>query len=152
VIINGLKSARHPGRLEMLDGNPPVLLDGAHNPAAAQALRDYLEEFVPQPVTIVFGAMRDKPLSELAEILFPAADQIVLTQMDNPRSATIAELKAVVPTTIAATKVHEAGSVEEAVTFARAVTEAASLILVTGSLYLVGAVRARLIADGATSP
>jgi dihydrofolate synthase/folylpolyglutamate synthase len=70
-IIAGLETANHPGRLERFEGRPSVLLDGAHNPAGAQALRDYLEEFVTSPLTLVFGAMRDKRLDAMAEVLFP---------------------------------------------------------------------------------
>ena len=57
--LSGLRTARHPGRLEMMDGNPPVLFDGAHNPAAARALHDYLDEFIRQPITMIFGGMRE---------------------------------------------------------------------------------------------
>jgi hypothetical protein len=69
-----------------------LLFDGAHNPAGARALREYLDEFVAVPVTLVFGAMRDKDLSEMSNELFPAADRIILTQPKNARAATIEEL------------------------------------------------------------
>ena len=62
-IIKGVETARHPGRLELWEGPPRILFDGAHNPAAARALRDYLDEFVTQPITMIFGAMRDKALN-----------------------------------------------------------------------------------------
>src|SRR5580765_4890564 len=68
-IIEGLESANHAGRLELWQTQPPILFDGAHNPAAAQALRDYLDEFVRQPITMIFGAMKDKRLHEMAAIL-----------------------------------------------------------------------------------
>ncbi|MFZ0748669.1 MAG: folylpolyglutamate synthase/dihydrofolate synthase family protein, partial [Pyrinomonadaceae bacterium] len=141
LILSGLKNARHPGRLELLDGTPPVLLDGAHNPAAALALHDYLEEFVDQPITLIFGAMRDKPLSEIAGILFPAARQVILTELDNPRAATLENLKAAAPSGLDQTSLHEAKSVAEALQIARRVTGPDGLILITGSLYLVGAVQ-----------
>ncbi|HEX8422997.1 MAG TPA: Mur ligase family protein, partial [Pyrinomonadaceae bacterium] len=78
-IIEGLETATHAGRLELQAGDPPILFDGAHNPAGARALRQYLDEFVALPVTLVFGAMRDKALREIGAALFPAAERLVLT-------------------------------------------------------------------------
>lgn len=146
LILSGLKNAKHPGRLELLEGNPPVLFDGAHNPAAARALHDYLDEFVDQPITLIFGAMRDKPLSEIAGILFPAARQVILTELDNPRTANLENLKAAAPSGLDQTSLHEAKSVGEALQIAERVTGADGLILITGSLYLVGAAQERLFA------
>jgi dihydrofolate synthase/folylpolyglutamate synthase len=91
-IIKGMERAKHSGRLELLDGGPAFLLDGAHNPSGALALRRYLEEFVTSPITLVFGAMRDKKLEEIATILFPLANQLIITRPDNPRSADVDEL------------------------------------------------------------
>ncbi|MGZ5438076.1 MAG: bifunctional folylpolyglutamate synthase/dihydrofolate synthase [Pyrinomonadaceae bacterium] len=145
-ILTGLQDARHPGRLEILDGNPPVLFDGAHNPAAARALHDYLEEFIHQPITMIFGAMRDKPLDEIVTILFPAACEIILTELDNPRAATLENLRAAVPSGLDQTNVHEAKSVAKALQIARRITGLDGLILITGSLYLVGAARESLFA------
>ncbi|MDQ3804902.1 MAG: bifunctional folylpolyglutamate synthase/dihydrofolate synthase, partial [Acidobacteriota bacterium] len=97
-VVEGLERAEHPGRLE-LDGRaaPPVLLDGAHNPAGARALRDYLDEFVRAPVTMVFGAMRDKALAEIGGVLFPAAENLILTEPRSPRAAAVGELLRAVP-------------------------------------------------------
>ena len=147
VILSGLRNARHPGRLELVDGNPPVLFDGAHNPAAARALHDYLEEFIHQPITLIFGAMRDKPLSEIAAILFPAARQVILTELDNPRAATLEDLKAAAPPGLDQTSLHDSKSVAEALQIARRVTGPDGLILITGSLYLVGAAQETLRAE-----
>ena len=144
VILNGLQNARHPGRLEVLDANPPVLFDGAHNPAAARALHHYLEEFIDQPITLIFGAMRDKSLREIAGIIFPVARQVILTELDNPRAATLENLKAAAPSGLDQTSLHEAKSVAEALQIARRVTGPDGLILITGSLYLVGAAQERL--------
>ena len=88
-IIRGLETTHHPGRLELIGS---FLLDGAHNPAGAQALRNYLEESGDRPLTLIFGAMRDKRLDQIAEILFPLPDCLILTPIDNPRSATVETL------------------------------------------------------------
>ncbi len=77
----------------MIDSEPCVLLDGAHNPAGAEALRDYLADFGRQPLTIVFGAMGDKQLDRIGELLFPLADNLILTAIDNPRAASLETLE-----------------------------------------------------------
>jgi dihydrofolate synthase/folylpolyglutamate synthase len=143
-IIEGLESAKHAGRLELWQTERPILFDGAHNPAAAQTLRAYLDEFVRQPITIIFGAMKDKRLHEMAEILFPKADKLILTELDNPRAASIEELKAAVPSDLDQKTIYESSSVKEALRIAREISEANDLILITGSLYLVGAAQVAL--------
>ncbi|MFN0123507.1 MAG: bifunctional folylpolyglutamate synthase/dihydrofolate synthase, partial [Blastocatellia bacterium] len=90
-IVNGLARVNWPGRLELLypaPDAPPHLLDGAHNPAGAQVLREFLDEHCPHPLTMIFGVMSDKTLAEIADILFPAANTVIATQVNNPRAAT----------------------------------------------------------------
>ena len=139
-ILNGLKSAKHPGRLELWAGEPQMLFDGAHNPAAARALRNYLDEFVAVPITMMFGAMRDKALNEMAAILFPAARELILTQVENPRAASIELMQAALPRDLNS-RIHLAGSVSDALRIAKKVTPADGLVCVTGSLYLIGEVQ-----------
>ena len=141
-IIRGIETARHPGRLELLSGRPSVLFDGAHNPSGAHALREYLEEFVKGPLTIVFGAMNDKRLEEIATILFPRADQLVLTRPDNARAAGIGTLRDLAASTVVTQKIFSSQSVIEALQRAREVTPPDGLICVTGSLYLIGEIKA----------
>ncbi len=149
-IIKGVKRAHHPGRLELWAGPPRILFDGAHNPAAARALRDYLNEFVTQPITMIFGAMCDKALSQMASVLFPIVDQLILTELDNPRAASFEMLKLAVPDNFAAASIHRASSTNEALLIANEVTPATGLICVTGSLYLVGAVQ-KILTDQSQS-
>ena len=143
-IIKGVETARHPGRLELWAGPPRILFDGAHNPEAARALRDYLDEFVTQPITMIFGAMRDKALAEMAAVLFPVVDQLILTELDNPRAASLEVLKLAVPGDFDLQRIHQASSADEAVRIAKELTPASGLICVTGSLYLVGALQQAL--------
>jgi len=140
-IVSGVETARHAGRLELWEDNPPILFDGAHNVAAARVLREYLAEFVERPTTMIFGAMRDKALTKIAALLFPVANAIVLTPLDNPRAATVAELTAAVPPDFDQTKLYRAESVADALRIARELAGRPGLILVTGSLYLIGAVQ-----------
>ena len=146
-IVAGIEAASHAGRLEMADG---YLLDGAHNPSAAQTLRSYLDEFVKVPLTLVFGAMRDKNLEEMAAILFPAVARVVLTQVDNPRSASVEELREITAASGTA-NVFVTHSVSEALTKANEVTSSEGLICITGSLYLLGEVKAILNASALTA-
>ena len=147
-ITAGLESARHAGRLEILENSPRILFDGAHNIAGAQALREYLDEFIKTPVTLVFGAMRDKDLSEIARILFPVARRLILTQPMNPRAATPETLAALVRASAASATITLAASVAEALVKALEQTPSDELICVTGSLYLVGEVQSILAACG----
>jgi dihydrofolate synthase/folylpolyglutamate synthase len=143
-IIRGVKTVTHPGRLELWEGQPQILFDGAHNPAAALALRYYLDEFIKQPITMVFGAMGDKALPGMAATLFAKADELILTKLDNPRAATIERLRAVVPENFDKARVHCSSSVAGALCMVRELTPANGLVCVTGSLYLVGAVQQAL--------
>ena len=131
----GLENAEHKGRLEFYRN---FLFDGAHNVAGAKALKDYLNEFIKQPVTMVFGAMRDKDLSEIAEILFPKAEKLILTEPENERAVKTAELVKFVPLNFKRKNIILSGTVKEAITAAKESTKETEVILITGSLYLVG--------------
>jgi len=137
-IIEGLETATHDGRLDLRPGSPPVLFDGAHNAAGARALRAYLDEFIDAPVTLVFGAMRDKDLCEIGVSIFPVARQLILTRPDNPRAATPEVLRQAVPPSFDSDRIAFAPTVAEALTIARRRTLPGGIICVTGSLYLVG--------------
>jgi dihydrofolate synthase/folylpolyglutamate synthase len=134
-IISGLETTQHKGRLEFYKG---ILFDGAHNVAGAKALRDYLDEFIKQPITMIFGSMKDKDLSEIAEILFPKAEFLIFTKPDNPRSMETADLIKYLSENINKEKVCRTENVKEALKIAKEVSYKNTLICVTGSLYLVG--------------
>src|SRR6516225_5037738 len=92
-IERGIRETHWPGRLQLLPPSPAthertVVLDVAHNPAGAWALRSALSENFPDRLfTLVFGAMHDKAIQEMANILFPLAEHVVVTHIDNPRAA-----------------------------------------------------------------
>lgn len=137
-IIEGLERAEHAGRLELIEGEPAFLLDGAHNAAAARALSSYLNEFVKRRVTLVFGVMRDKDVSEIAEALFPAAERLVLTEPRNRRAMDAGEIVRAIPRPTNLSTITVAPDVRDALTIARSITPKDGTICVTGSLYLVG--------------
>ncbi|MGD9629781.1 MAG: folylpolyglutamate synthase/dihydrofolate synthase family protein [Pyrinomonadaceae bacterium] len=137
-IREGLRTAIHPGRLEYI-GN--VLLDGAHNVAGAKALLDYLTFVEKRPITMIFGAMRGKDVSEIAEILWPRAEKIILTRPSNSRAMAADDLAEFAPASAAAGGILKTDTVAEAMEKAREITPPNGLIVVTGSLYLVGEVK-----------
>jgi dihydrofolate synthase / folylpolyglutamate synthase len=149
-ISAGLQTAAHPGRLELLSGPPPLLLDGAHNPAGAQSLRAYLDEFIRAPVTLLFGAMADKQLDEIACALFPAAQHIVLTRPTNARAAAPEQLRQLAARHAGDLPTEFIAQPAAALDRARALTPPDGLVCVTGSLYLVGEVRGLLRAQSAS--
>jgi dihydrofolate synthase/folylpolyglutamate synthase len=140
-VVEGLETAAHAGRLELIAGHPALLFDGAHNAAGARALRDYLDEFAAAPLTLVFGAMRDKDLAEIAATLFPAADELILTRPANPRAATLDTLLrlAVQPGVKRPPLLME--SPADALRAAESHTPPGGIVCVTGSLYLVGEIK-----------
>ncbi len=145
-IIEGLRAAEWPGRLEMIRSSPsraPLLLDGAHNAAGARALREFLDEhFRSTPITIVFGAMADKAIGEMGEILFPAAQQVIVTKIASPRAADPGAIAEASHRNVI--RVEHAG---EALTEALRITPPDGLIVVCGSLFLVGEIRQSLGAE-----
>jgi dihydrofolate synthase / folylpolyglutamate synthase len=143
-IAAGLETAQHPGRLELIPRRPAFLIDGAHNSAGAESLRTYLDEFARRPLTLVFGAMRDKQLEQIGEILFPVADLLVLTTVDNPRSAMV-EMLEPIALRYAQGKVLKSDGSAAALQMALANTPGEGMICVAGSLYLVGEMRPQML-------
>jgi dihydrofolate synthase/folylpolyglutamate synthase len=141
-VERGIRETRWPGRFEVMSaraGWPEVVLDVAHNPAGAWALRSALSErYGDRPLLFVFGAMRDKAISEMTEILFPLAERVIATRAENPRSATPEEIQQAGART--GTEIElaadAASALERARQWAGAMRE--KVIVVTGSIYLVG--------------
>ncbi|WP_131995975.1 bifunctional folylpolyglutamate synthase/dihydrofolate synthase [Acidipila rosea] len=146
----GIRKARWPGRLEFIDASqrrPKILLDVGHNPAGAWALRSALSSLEPEDAppttkTLVFGCLRDKAIDEIAQVLFPLFDRVVLTPVHSPRSASLERLLEATARTGVPVSVAE--NAQEAVAAAIAQTPEDGLIVVSGSVYLVGEVRSAL--------
>jgi dihydrofolate synthase/folylpolyglutamate synthase len=147
-VVAGLETAEHAGRLELIAGQPSLLLDGAHNAAGARALREYLDEFAATPVTLIFGAMRDKDLDEIAATLFPASDTLILTRPDSPRAATLDALARLAASQGMSRPPALFESPGDALRAAEACTPPGGIICVTGSLYLVGEVKSLIAGRG----
>jgi dihydrofolate synthase/folylpolyglutamate synthase len=150
-IERGIAQTRWPGRFQRVwvprpapglgragnEGSQEFVLDVAHNPAGAWALRSTLSQrFEGRPLLFVFGAMRDKAIAEMAEILFPLAERVIATRAENPRSATAEEVRAAAARTGA--EIELAASVGDAIEAARRRAPAGALVVITGSIYVVG--------------
>jgi dihydrofolate synthase / folylpolyglutamate synthase len=139
-IERGIRETRWPGRFQLVParpGWPEIVLDVAHNPAGAWALRSALSErYGDRPLIFVFGAMRDKAISEMAEILFPMAERVIATRAENPRSASPGEIQQAGSRTGA--EIEPVAEVEAALERARTGTSCEAVVVVTGSIYLVG--------------
>jgi dihydrofolate synthase/folylpolyglutamate synthase len=141
-IEQGIRQTRWPGRFQVLSahsGWPEIVLDVAHNPAGAWALRSALSEaYDNRPLIFVFGAMRDKAVAEMTEILFPLADRVIATRPENPRSASPQEIQQAGSRTGA--QIEAVAEIATALDRARAAAGPKTVIVVTGSIYLVGEV------------
>ena len=145
-VREGLKNVHWEGRLEVVSQHPLTVLDGAHNPAAADAVASYLREFrLSHPdsrVILVMGMMNDKDHRGFFEPLKELVDEVVLTQADLPRSATIQELQ------VALSEIWSRpflkALLNDAMGQAKQLARPEDLICVTGSLMLIGDVKALL--------
>jgi dihydrofolate synthase/folylpolyglutamate synthase len=138
----GVRQTHWPGRFQMIParaGWPEMVIDVAHNPAGAWALRSALSErYEDRPLLFVFGAMRDKAIPEMTEILFPLAERVIATRPENPRAASAEEIRqAGVRTGVAIEAVED---VSQALERARELANEKTVVVVSGSMYLVGQV------------
>jgi dihydrofolate synthase/folylpolyglutamate synthase len=153
-IARGIQQTEWPARLELLPAKrtpsprPAILLDVAHNPAGAWTLRAAIRALESDRApfsckTLLFGCLADKPIAQLAQILFPLFDQIILTRPSSPRAADPKELA-----TFAATLGAQAQVVDDpaaALEAAISITPPEGLLVTAGSVYLVGQLRPLLI-------
>jgi len=138
----GLATARWPGRLETLDyRGRPLLLDAAHNPAGARALASYLLSAAPGGVSLVFGAMKDKAVAEMLRELAPVTGMAICTTAPSPRAMTAAELLV-----LARGQGLDAEAADDPMAAVTRACESPRPVVVAGSIFLIGAVRERLLA------
>ncbi len=150
VVTTTLADARWPGRLEVARNTPRVVLDAAHNAAAARALAGYLDSRRQDgPLHLVLGVLADKDLDEISARLMRFAEQVIITAPQSPRSADPAaqaeEISGRHPRISAVPKVTDA--VDTAIRDAQA---DGGWVLVAGSIYTVGEARSHLLGKGAS--
>jgi dihydrofolate synthase / folylpolyglutamate synthase len=139
-IERGIHETWWPGRFQVIPRRgrePEIVLDVAHNPAGAWALRSTLSAlYENQRLVFVFGAMRDKAIGEISEILFPLAEHVIATRAENPRSATPEEIREAASRT--QSDIDLAFNVSSALKRARELAGTDGVLVITGSIYVVG--------------
>jgi dihydrofolate synthase/folylpolyglutamate synthase len=146
-VREGLAEVVWPGRLELLDGAPPVLCDAAHNPHAAQALARHLNEACGRYTkrVLIFGVMRDKEHEKMLAELLPAVDQVVFTSVATERAMSARELA----------EEHGGEAYEDperALAVARKRAGKRGLVVACGSIYVMAAIRAEVLELRADPP
>ncbi len=137
-VRHGLASVEWPGRLDEFRTRRRTLLDGAHNPDGVRMLSQHIRQIRADRVHLVFAAMRDKNIREMAKFLFPLAESIHLAPLKNPRSAAPEAIEAMFPSFRARMRRHS--SAAKALQAAWRECPVRGLVVVTGSLYLMGEV------------
>jgi dihydrofolate synthase/folylpolyglutamate synthase len=146
-VHEGFARVRSPGRLEVMGTQPLILLDGAHNVAGAEALgRALQDEFPPQPRTLVVGLLREKdPVEMLGALDVAGVERLVCTRPPTPRAlAPLTVADAAIALGVDEDRIDVVDDVTAAIGRARDITGSDGQIVVTGSLYVVGAARAAL--------
>jgi dihydrofolate synthase / folylpolyglutamate synthase len=139
-IADGIATTLWPGRLEKLQSYPDVFLDGAHNPSAARELASFWQEnFAHRKIYLLYGALRDKAVDEVAGALFPAAAEVIFTQPANSRAISAAQLAEIAAHHASQTSVIP--DAQQALDYALSKAGPGDAIFITGSLYLVGQLR-----------
>lgn len=143
-IEEGLGRAKWPGRLETICERPLVVLDGAHNPAGAREVAAFVrEQWAGRRLRLIYASMRDKPIGEISEILFPLAEEVYLTRPGQERAASPEEI-------LTAARFRPRSVVIEprparALELAYRASAPADVVLASGSLFLVGAIKQALL-------
>ena len=144
-IVNGLQNIRLEGRLEKISDDPPVIIDGAHNPAAAASLSSSLKTIFPdKKIILIAGIMEDKNISGILSPLIDAAESVILTKARYDRAATTETMKEIIADISNSGKIHDkskimnTGTVEEALKLAKSLCNENCIILISGSFYTTG--------------
>lgn len=139
-IARGVSATVWPGRIEKIQSHPEVYLDGAHNPSAARELARFVEESLKgKKIFLLYGALRDKAVDEVAGLLFPLAAEVVLTAPSTSRAISAAQVEEIAAHY--ANKSTTIADAEEAIEYALAKASPGDVIFIAGSLYLVGQLR-----------
>jgi dihydrofolate synthase/folylpolyglutamate synthase len=139
-ITSGIANTVWPGRLEKFQSAPDIYLDGAHNPGAARELAHFLKQnFSGRKIWLIYAALRDKAVDEVAGLLFPPTAEVIFTSPRTSRAVSAEQLAEIAGHH--APRFSVIPDAERA--FEHALAEAApeDAIFITGSLYLVGQLR-----------
>lgn len=143
-IRRGFAEVVWPGRLEILNHEPVVMVDSAHNPDSALRLRQALDDYLPgRPVVMIFGASEDKDVTGMFVELMPRVSRLIATQSIHPRAMPASHLVDLAsPYHIPAQVVLPVeAALAEAVRIAKADPTGQTVVIAAGSLFIAGAVR-----------
>ncbi len=139
-ISEGVANTVWPGRIEKLQSQPDVYIDGAHNPSAARELATFWEEnFAGRRIYLLYGALRDKAVDEVAGLLFPRAAEVIFTEPRTSRAISAVQLAEIAAHYAAQSSVIP--DPEQALDYALSKAAPGDAVFITGSLYLVGQLR-----------
>lgn len=145
-IAEGIATASHPGRLEIVSEDPLILLDGAHNPAGMCMLAQTIQQdFSSHRLILVLGVLKDKDATAMISTIMSLADEIIVTKSGNPRAADPLLLKEIIKNLDPHKSVYVEASTTTAIERARRLAAPDDLICVSGSLFTVGEVRSYLL-------
>lgn len=145
-IAKGIENAKNPGRMEIVDFEPLIILDGAHNIAGISSLKKTLEnDFVYNKLILVLGILSDKKVKEMLEIIIPIGNIIITTKSQNKRAAEPTKLKEFIEKLNFKNQVVVKNDVHDAVKYALSIAKKDDLICITGSLFTVGEARYYLV-------
>ncbi len=141
-IQDGIETAAHPGRMEIISEEPMILLDGAHNPAGMNMLVQTLrQDFSDHRLIVVLGVLKDKDLKTMVSTIVPVSDVIIVTKSGNPRAADPQMLKEMITGFDVNKTVYVEEMIPSAIDHAKRLAKQKDLICVTGSLFTVGEAR-----------
>jgi dihydrofolate synthase/folylpolyglutamate synthase len=145
-VYAGMDATRWPGRLEMVREKPMIILDGAHNPSGAQALADAVRLYFPgRSIRLIMGVFKDKDVDNVAKILCSVASEVTVTMADSPRATDISELANIVRKYHSNVDVQP--SLKEAIPSVMERLKENEILIISGSLYLIGEARTIVMND-----
>ena len=143
-IYEGLKKTTWPGRLEIIGKNPTFILDGAHNPQAAKMLREEIIKLKnSKTIKLLFGVLKDKNRAEIMQEIFPVVDEIILLKPNSERAVLLEILTK--EGRIYNQNITTSGNLSSTIKKLKKIKGENDIILVCGSLYLVGEARSILL-------
>lgn len=145
-IIEGMKSAHNPGRMEVIAEEPIILLDGAHNPGGMQMLAVTLQkDFTYEHLILVLGILKDKDIATMLPFIVPLADTVIVTRSANSRACDPTTLQQMIEQNGQCKKIVVEEILSHAVDKAKAIARTKDLICICGSLFTVGEARTYLL-------
>ena len=145
-ILNGIKSTFNPGRMEIINQNPIILLDGAHNTAGMNILAETIKkDFEYEKLILILGILKDKNIEGMLSIILPLANIVIVTKSNNIRACDAAELSSMIIKIGFSKDIIVKDEIKDAINHAKSIAEKKDLICVTGSLFTIGEARDILV-------